>query len=209
MTTDRRKIGIMGGTFDPIHIGHLILGEAAYEQYQLEKVLFMPAGNPPHKRERKGRAGDRERAEMVQLAIESNPHFELSLMEMQKNGFTYTYHTLEDLRSKNPDTEYYFIIGADALRDFDQWREPQRILQACHLVVAIRDWMSEESFDGLIARRREEFQGDVRKLNTPNLDVSSHYIRQMLQEGRTVRYFLPDSVLEYIEKHQIYRQREE
>lgn len=195
----------MGGTFDPIHIGHLILGEAAYEQYQLDKVLFMPAGNPPHKQERKGRAGDQERAEMVQLAIASNPHFELSLMEMQGNGLTYTYHTLELLRSQHPDTEYYFIIGADSLRDFDQWREPRRILSACHLVVAIRDWMSEESFDHLIEKRREEFQGDVRKLNTPNLDVSSHYIRQMLQEGKTVRYFLPDPVLDYIRSHQIYQ----
>ena len=114
MSKATKKIGIMGGTFDPIHMGHLILGEKAYEQLELDKVLFMPCGNPPHKRNRKGRATDEQRAEMVRLAIEDNPHFELSLIEMHEEGYTYTYRTLEQLNVENPDTEYYFIIGADS-----------------------------------------------------------------------------------------------
>ena len=93
MSKATKKIGIMGGTFDPIHMGHLILGEKAYEQLELDKVLFMPCGNPPHKRNRKGRATDEQRAEMVRLAIEDNPHFELSLIEMHEEGYTYTYRT--------------------------------------------------------------------------------------------------------------------
>lgn len=112
---NRKKIGIMGGTFDPIHMGHLILGEQSYEQFQLDKVLFMPSGNPPHKRDRAGRASDNQRVDMVRLAIEDNPHFELSLAEMHETGYTYTYRTLEELKEYNPDTDYYFIIGADSL----------------------------------------------------------------------------------------------
>ncbi|MGN0433508.1 MAG: nicotinate (nicotinamide) nucleotide adenylyltransferase, partial [Bilifractor sp.] len=126
----KRKIGIMGGTFDPIHIGHLILGEAARQQFSLDKVFFMPAGNPPHKRNRAGRAGDEQRVDMVRLAIASNPGFELSLFEMNEDGYSYTYRTLEMLRNKNPDMDFYFIMGADSLFDFDQWREPQRIVNA-------------------------------------------------------------------------------
>ena len=98
----------MGGTFDPIHMGHLILGEQSYEQFQLDKVLFMPSGNPPHKRDRAGRASDNQRVDMVRLAIEDNPHFELSLAEMHETGYTYTYRTLEELKEYNPDTDYYF-----------------------------------------------------------------------------------------------------
>ena len=105
----RKKIGIMGGTFDPIHIGHLILGEKAYEQMGLDKVWFMPAGNPPHKQNRKGRASDRQRVEMVKMAIQGNPHFELSLIEMNADGYSYTYRTLENLIKEHPDTDYYFM----------------------------------------------------------------------------------------------------
>ena len=101
MWENRKKIGIMGGTFDPIHIGHLILGEIAYEQFQLDKVLFMPAGNPPHKKNRKDGASNQQRVEMVKRAIASNPHFELSLVEMDKITYTYTYKTLEELKKQN------------------------------------------------------------------------------------------------------------
>ena len=105
MDTRRKKIGIMGGTFDPIHIGHLILGEKTYEQLGLDKIWFMPAGNPPHKRNRAGRATDEQRVAMVERAISGNPHFELSLIEMHDHGLSYTYHTLENLRKQNPDTD--------------------------------------------------------------------------------------------------------
>lgn len=146
MENRRKKIGIMGGTFDPIHVGHLILGEKAYEQLGLDKILFMPAGNPPHKRNRKGRASDEQRVEMVNLAIQGNPHFELSLIEMNAEGFTYTYCTLETLKKQNPDTDYYFIIGADSLYNFATWMEPARICQACTIVVATRDHVPVNHF---------------------------------------------------------------
>ena len=204
MTTIMKKIGIMGGTFDPIHIGHLILGEAAYQQFQLDRVWFMPAGNPPHKQNRKGRASDEERVEMVRRAIASNPHFDVSMIEMNEDGYTYTYRTLETLRSQNPDTDYYFIIGAESLFDLDQWREPQRILEACHMVVATRNQIPEEQFNQILARRREQYQGDFFQLDTPNLDISSKHLRKMIRGGESVKYYLPDPVIEYINQKQLY-----
>ena len=135
MDTRRKKIGIMGGTFDPIHIGHLILGEKTYEQLGLDKIWFMPAGNPPHKRNRAGRATDEQRVAMVERAITGNSHFELSLIEMHDHGLSYTYHTLENLRKQNPDTDYYFIFGADYLYSFTTWIQLERICAACKIVV--------------------------------------------------------------------------
>ena len=151
MRENRKKIGIMGGTFDPIHIGHLILGELAFEQFQLDKILFMPAGNPPHKKNRKDRASNRQRVEMVKRAIASNSHFELSLEEMDKTTYTYTYKTLEELKQRNPDTDYYFILGADSLYDFEGWKEPGRILKACTVLVATRDHTSHENLNNQIS----------------------------------------------------------
>ena len=204
----RKKIGLMGGTFDPIHIGHLILGEAAWRQFCLDEVWFLPAGNPPHKQNRAGRASDRERLEMVRLAIQSNPHFVLSLIEMNKDGYSYTYRTLERLHGQYPDADWYFIMGADSLTDFDTWREPQRIADACRIVVATRNQMEPASFRTLLAKRREEFHHDFLELDTPNLDISSKHLREMIRSGESIRYYTPDTVLNYIRQNRIYELQE-
>lgn len=200
----RKKIGIMGGTFDPIHVGHLILGEKAYEQLQLDKVLFMPSGNPPHKRHREGRATDAERTEMVRNAIRCNPHFELSLIEMHKDGYSYTYRTLEMLKKEHPDTDYYFIIGADSLLNFSTWKEPKRICQAATMVVAVRDHVSERLLNEKMTELSEKFHGTFLSLNTMNIDVSSEMIRSWIREGRSIRYYVPDDVIQYIYKNKVY-----
>ncbi|MBM6666367.1 nicotinate-nucleotide adenylyltransferase [Lacrimispora saccharolytica] len=209
MEKKSRKIGIMGGTFDPIHIGHLILGEGAYEQFGLSEVWFMPAGNPPHKQNRKGRATDAQRVEMVKRAIAGNPHFALCMAEMNADGFTYSYRTLETLNRRYPDTEFYFILGADSLFDFHKWREPGRICAACKIVVATRNQVSSEKLDEAIAKNRERFHGEFLKLDTPNLDISSGNIRDRIRDGQTVRYYLPDSVIAYMDEHHLYRQSAE
>ena len=147
MTGKRKKKGIMGGTFDPIHIGHLILGENACLQFGLDSVLFMPSGNPPHKPHRPGRATTDQRVEMVRLAIADNPHFELSLAETHDQGYTYTKETLRRLTAENPDTDYYFIMGADSLFQFEHWKEPGEICQLATLVVAVRDHVSDEKLN--------------------------------------------------------------
>ena len=166
MSEKKKRIGIMGGTFDPIHIGHLILGETAYHQFHLDRILFMPAGNPPHKKVRENRATDRQRVDMVRLAIASNPHFSLSLEEMHREGYTYTYRTLERLKDQNPDTEYYFILGADSLYTFDEWREPERILRACTILVGTRNHTSDEKLDRVIGELEDKNQGKIQKLES-------------------------------------------
>lgn len=205
MSEKKKRIGIMGGTFDPIHIGHLILGETAYHQFQLDKILFMPAGNPPHKQARENRATDRQRVDMVRLAIASNPHFSLSLEEMHREGYTYTYRTLERLRKQNPDTEYYFILGADSLYTFDEWREPGRILGACTILVGTRNHTSDEKLDRAIQHLEKKYQGNIQKLESLNIDISSKMIRSWIEEGRSLAYYVPDQVIDYIEKNKIYK----
>ena len=201
----RKKIGIMGGTFDPIHVGHLILGEKAYEQLNLDKVWFMPSGNPPHKRNRDGCASDEQRVEMVKRAISGNPHFELSLIEMNEDGYTYSYRTLETLKEQNPDTDYYFIIGADSLYSFATWKEPARICGACTVVAASRNHVPAESLDQQMTFLSKQYGGCFIRLDTMNIDVSSRHLRQWLQEGKSLRYYVPDSVIEYIRKNNIYQ----
>ncbi|HJB34526.1 MAG TPA: nicotinate-nucleotide adenylyltransferase [Candidatus Blautia merdipullorum] len=205
MSEKKKRIGIMGGTFDPIHIGHLILGETAYHQFQLDKILFMPAGNPPHKQARENRATDRQRVDMVRLAIASNPHFSLSLEEMHREGYTYTYRTLERLKKQNPDTEYYFILGADSLYTFDEWREPGRILGACTILVGTRNHTSDEKLDRAIQHLEKKYQGNIQKLESLNIDISSKMIRSWIEEGRSLAYYVPDQVIDYIEKNKIYK----
>lgn len=205
MQEKKYKIGIMGGTFDPIHIGHLILGETAYGQFGLDKVLFMPAGNPPHKTHREGRATDEQRTEMVSLAIESNPHFVLSLEEMNPDGYSYTYRTLERLNNENPDTDYYFIIGADSLCEFDTWMEPGRICKATKIVVATRNHMDNTEIDEKIECLRQKYNGTFLKLDSLNIDVSSAMLREWIQNQRTVKYYIADAVNDYIEVNNIYQ----
>ena len=198
-----RKIGIMGGTFDPIHIGHLILGENTYLQFGLDKVIFMPSGNPPHKKDREG-GTDQQRMDMVKLAIASNTHFEFSDIEMNEDGYTYTYRTLEKLLKEHPDTEYYFIIGADSLFYFDTWKNPQRIADACTLVVATRNHTSDEMLDKKIEFVKHRFNAKIEKLDTENIDCSSSQIRSWIRAGHTVKYYVPDTVINYIHTYHVY-----
>ena len=209
MSEKKKRIGIMGGTFDPIHIGHLILGETAYHQFHLDNVLFMPAGNPPHKQDRENRATDSQRVEMVRLAIASNPHFTLSMEEMHREGYSYTYRTLERLKKRYPDTEYYFILGADSLYTFDEWKEPARILGACTILVGTRNHTSDEKLDRVIRNLEEKYQGDIQKLESLNIDISSKMIRSWIEKGRSLAYYVPDQVIEYIQKNNIYKDCDE
>ena len=200
----RKKVGLMGGTFDPIHTGHLILGEAAWRQCGLDEVWFMPAGNPRHKQHRAGRATDSQRIDMVTLATQSNPHFSVSLVEMNPDGYTYTYKTLARLSELYPNTDWTFIMGADSLTDFDKWVEPQKIADSCTIVVATRNSMPDEEFDALLALRRSQFGNAFTKLDTPNIDISSRHIREMIDAGESIRYYVPDNVLYYIRRYAIY-----
>lgn len=204
MEMRKQRIGIMGGTFDPIHMGHLILGEKAYEQLNLDKVWFMPSGNPPHKQERQGRATDEQRTEMVRRAIEGNPHFELSLFEMQREGYSYTYLTLESLQQQHPEMEFFFIIGADSLFDFHKWMKPEHICAACTLVVAVRNQTSMSELEEKMLEMEQQYHGTFMRLDTPDLDISSKQLRNWIQEKKSIRYYVSDAVEQYIKDNGIY-----
>ena len=141
---------------------------------------------------------------MVRRAISTNPHFELSMAEMHENGYTYTYHTLELLKAENPDIDYYFIIGADSLYNFDTWMEPDRICKNCILVTAVRNHSTMTELETEMHRLSLKYGGTFLTLNTTNIDVSSEMLRNWISEDKSVRYYIPDSVITYIEENQIY-----
>ena len=183
----------------------MILGEKAYQQFGLEKILFMPSGNPPHKQHREGRATDDQRVEMVRRAIEGNLHFALSLEEMNADGYSYTYRTLERLKCQNPGVEYYFIIGADSLFDFDGWKEPGRICQAAKLLVAGRNHVEKPRLISQMKYLGEKYNGEFFLLDIPNLDISSKMLRKWIAESESILYYVPDSVYTYIKEQKIYK----
>ena len=199
-----KKIGVMGGTFDPIHIGHLILAEDAYVELGLTEVLFMPAGHPPHKVLGPGRATSEERTEMVRRAIEGNDHFSLSLYEMRKEGLSYTYQTLEMLANNEKGIKLYFIMGADSLFEFKNWREPEKIASLCTIVAAGRPGRGEEDLAACIEEVRRDMGARIVRLNTPDIDISSTMLRKRASEGLTIRYYVPDKVAEYIKERGLY-----
>lgn len=194
----------MGGTFNPIHIGHLILGQTAVEQFQLDKVLFMPTKNPPHKRYDQI-IDDAIRAEMVSLAIKDNPNFELSTFEMDREGITYTADTLNQLTKLNPDEEYYFIVGADSLFYIDRWKDPATIFKLSKLLAAVRDNKSNEDMLQKIAQLNETFHSSAELLNSPNIDISSSEIRERAKNGMDIQYYVMPSVARYIKDNSLYR----
>lgn len=200
----RKRVGIMGGTFDPIHIAHLILGECAYEQFGLDTVLFMPSGNPPHKTHRTDGASDRDRLAMTALAVKDNPHFAVDSEEMFRRGFTYTNDTIQNLKHQHPETDYYFIIGGDSLMAFDTWKNPEIICQNCTLLAAVRDDLDHSVMEEKIARLQKAYGAKIHLLYSPHIDISSSQLRAWYRENRSLRYYVPDSVLEYIEQHHVY-----
>lgn len=200
----KKKIGIMGGTFNPIHIGHLILGQTALEQFQLDKVLFMPTKNPPHKRY-EHIVDEAIRAEMVEIAIKDNPHFELSTFEMDRDGITYTADTLIQLTKQNPDEEYYFIVGADSLFYLDSWKDPDTIFELSKFLAAVRGRTTNKEMLQKIAELNETFHASVELLNSPNIDISSSEIRERVKNGMNIEYYVMPDVARYIQSNNLYR----
>lgn len=200
----KKKIGILGGTFNPIHIGHLILAENAYDTFQLEKVLIMPSGIS-YLKDPAEVLPAKQRIQMVQLAIGNNKHLELSTIETDRPGNSYTYETLMRLQDENPDCEYYFIIGADSLFNIEQWMEPQIIFDNCILIVAPRYHMTDEALLEQKNRLERLYQARVHLMNTPNIDISSNMIRERIAERKTICYYVPKDVETYIYKKKIYR----
>lgn len=202
-----KKVGIMGGTFNPIHMGHLIIAQEAYETYGLDEVLFVPSGIS-YMKDQSEILDAKTRVRLTGLAIEDNPHFALSTIEIERDGNSYSYETLETLRKQNPQTEYYFVVGSDSLFALENWKHPEILLPSCTMLVAVRNGVSMEDMEEHAKYLEDKFGGCIRLLTTPNIEISSTMIRERIQSGKDVKYFLPDSVLDYIHKNSLYKKNE-
>jgi len=196
-----RKVGVLGGTFDPVHIGHLLLAESAREELGLERVVFMPAGRPWRKASREVSPAE-HRLAMLRLAVAGNDAFEVSTIEVEREGPTYTVETLEELRRMDPGAALFFIVGEDALADLPNWREPQRILELATVAVAGRTAegpnlrQAEAMMPGLVAR--------AVWLRMPIIEISATGIRERVRLGLSIRYRVPAAVEAYIREHRLY-----
>lgn len=199
-----RKVGIMGGTFNPIHNGHLMLAKEALKHFSLDEVLFMPSGTSYMKADQKVESGH-TRAEMTALAIQDNPHFTLSTMEIERAGNTYTYQTLERLKKEHPDTEYYFIVGADSLFHMANWASPERIFANCCILAAIRDDRTIEEMEEQIDLISQRYNARILLMKTMRMDISSTDIRRKVAAGESIEDDVPESVRVYIGKRGLYR----
>lgn len=197
------KIGIMGGTFDPVHYGHLMIAENAAEQFGLDQVWFMPTGNPPHKKS-SGITDAAHRCAMLKLAITGNLRFLLSTREIEDTGICYTYRTLTALCQEYPEYQFYFIMGADSLLEFEDWCKPAVICQKAVILAAVRDLTDDQALETQIRCLKQKFQAEIFRVQTPNFSISSHNIRERTKKGVSTRYLLPDCVREYIAAQKLY-----
>lgn len=201
----RKRVGIMGGTFDPIHVGHLMTAEAVRDEYDLDKVIFIPAAVPPHKMKQHVTEAQ-HRYVMTVLATCSNPNFEVSDIEMNRPGPSYTIDTVHELVKRfGEDTDFYFITGADAISEIHTWDRIEELLTLCHFIGASRQGcvpnvdQIKESFGSLGMAK-------IHRLETPELEISSTDIRHRIQKGYSIKYIVPTAVEQYIYKQGLYKE---
>lgn len=197
-----RAIGIMGGTFDPIHIGHLITAACAADQLNLEQVIFVPAAIPPHKRHRM-LTSEAERLAMTRLAVQDHPHFSVSDLEIQRGGISYTVETLRWFREAYPEHRLYFIIGGDTVPDIVSWKSPEELMKLAYFVVGGRPGYTYEGMNQTFYQRYIE---RIVFLEMPGVGISSTEIRQRVRKGKTIQYQLPPAVEAFIHEHHLYRE---
>lgn len=198
------SIGIMGGTFDPIHIGHLVTAEEARQQFKLDHVVFMPTGNPPHKD--KTRITDAEhRYLMTLLAVLDNPFFTVSRMEIDSKETTYTIDTVRNfIKLYKSKLTLYFITGADAILDITTWKDYKLLLKYCEFIAASRPGYSFSKLKVILGDVFPEVIKRVHLLEIPAMAISSTFLRRRVAEGKTIRYLTPETVEQYIYKNKLY-----
>ncbi len=192
------KIGIFGGTFDPPHIGHLIVAEHVRDRLGLDKIIFIPAVIPPHKQDRSDITPAETRLQMVRLAIAENPAFEASDTEIRRGGISYTVDTLKELRIQHPHDTLYLLIGMDNVHQFKTWKDPESIRQIAQVVV-----MTRPGFPG--NRTSAEGWETMMVCDVPEIDISSREIRDRVRDRRSIRYLVPLPVFDFVVGHQLYR----
>ena len=199
------KIGIMGGTFDPIHNGHLMLGETAYHQFQLDKGGFMPNGNPPQKKQSNIGTDALTRMEMVKLAIADIEYFELQDYEVMKESVSPTYQTMAHFKECYPEDEFYYIIGADSLFAIERWIHPELLFPNCIILAACRDEIdTSEEMKAQIDYLCKKYDAQIEYLKSPLVDISSSELREMIKNGQSICGHVPQAVEAFIAKEGLY-----
>lgn len=200
---NKDKIGVFGGTFNPIHIGHLILAQNALDFCDLSKIIFIPSGYSYFKDQRLILPKSR-RIDMVSLAIEDNPNFELSTIECDKEGNSYTCETLRDLSGLYNNADFYYIIGDDTLFSIDTWKNPEEIFDLSSIIVAKRDYKDTTLINDRIKYLNNKYNANIILLDSPNIEISSSEIRQKLRSNHSVKYYLHEKVNKYIIDNGLY-----
>lgn len=189
------KIGILGGTFNPVHTGHLLMAEGVKAAQKLDRIIFMPCALPPHKHSVR-LAGGKHRVKMIKLAVKGNPCFDVSEIELKRGGKSYSVDTLEELAEGcKKNTRFFFIIGSDNLQSFDKWKSPSRLLELCKIIVVGRPGYK-------FPKRKHK---NIIFVNIPTLPVSSTDIRTYIKQNRSIKYLVLDPVQDYIHKNRLYR----
>jgi nicotinate-nucleotide adenylyltransferase len=193
------KIGILGGTFDPIHYGHLWFAESARISFSLEKVIFIPNKIPPHRN--LPIAGEKERYEMTLLATINNPNFDVSDIEIKRKGISYIKDTLEEIKNIYEDKEIFLLIGGDAFSQFLTWKDPEGIIKICNLIIGKR---GENIFSNELSNFIEKYKNKIFFLNFNHFPISAKEIRERIKKGESIKYLVPELVEIYIRKKNLY-----
>lgn len=199
----KRKVGILGGTFNPIHMGHLIIAENAYDECHLDEVWLMPAHIPPHKRSQHILA-DELRFAMVECAVADRDYFKASDFEISRDEVSYTAETLKALKQIYPENDYYFIVGADSLYSMETWYKPEEIFSRARILVAARDAATLYDLNNKAKILKKRFGADIYIMSVPKIEISSTAIRERVAAKRSINYFVPDRVRDFIYEHHIY-----
>jgi len=204
MSCKYKRIGVSGGTFDPIHYGHLIIAEEAREMMQLDKVIFIPCGNPPHKTNCRVTPAE-HRYEMVSMAVKGNEFFEVSSMEIDRGGYSYTVETVAQLiEIYGEDTKLFFIIGADVIPELVTWKQFEKLFAMCEFIATLRPGYDKESLYKEIKYLESNYHAKINLLNTPLIEISSTMIRNRVKSRKSVKYLVPYEVEEYIKEKGLY-----
>ncbi|OGO78872.1 MAG: nicotinate (nicotinamide) nucleotide adenylyltransferase [Clostridiales bacterium GWB2_37_7] len=199
------RFAIMGGTFDPIHYGHLAAAEEVRVGLNCQKVIFIPSGNPPHK---KGcvRTDEAHRYDMTLLATASNPYFEVSDIEMNRNGYTYTLDTIKKLNKYyGNEVELFFITGADALLELETWYKVEQLLKLCSFIAVTRPGYDKSKLEQKLYHLQSKYNSELYIMDVPGLSISSTDLRKRIEQGTSIRYLVPEAVEQYISDHKLYR----
>lgn len=198
------KIGIMGGTFNPIHYGHLVLSEYVLDALNLDYVIFIPTGNPPHKEE-SDIIDAEDRLKMVELAVETNSKFKVSSMEINRPYKSYTIDTIKELKQLYEDDELYFILGADSLLTLKYWKDSDKIIELINIVVVDRRKFNFKEVDEEIVRLNNLNNGNIQRIEFPFIEISSTFIRDRIIKDKSIKYLVPDKVKDYIYEKNLYK----